>query len=365
VRVLLYSRAFPPAVGGIERFAESLAFWLGERGHAVWVVTDTISGSLEPDRPFRVARRVAIGRARSLARAADVVHVNGLSLRGMGLGMSSRRPVVVTHEGHQAVCPTGLCISSTGNCPAGPDVGPCGGCPDRGLKGTADVRAHRAACQAADLNVAASEYLRRRLGLAGSRTIYNPVAKQAFDASTDAPGEDGLIAFAGRLVSEKGLNILLRALVSVPDARLEILGDGPMGQAYRNLADELGISLRVSFLGSKGFGGVAEAYARASVVCVPSAGDEPFGFAAAEAMAMRRPLVVTPSGALVEMCAERRGFLAAGRDPAALATALQDALAGPHERLDRAARGRAFAVERFSADRVGIAYESAYEELAS
>jgi glycosyltransferase involved in cell wall biosynthesis len=191
------------------------------------------------------------------------------------------------------------------------------------------------------------------------------VAQEAFDSASDAPGEDGLIAFAGRLVSEKGLDTLLRALVLVPDARLEIVGDGPMGPVYRDLADELGISLRVSFLGSMGFSGVAEAYARSSVVCVPTACDEAFGFAAAEAMAMRRPLVVTPSGALVEMCAERRGFAAAGRDPAALATCLQEALADDQQRLDRARRASTFAVEMFSADRVGSAYESVYEEIAA
>jgi glycogen(starch) synthase len=216
-----------------------------------------------------------------------------------------------------------------------------------------------------NLNVAASDYLRRRLGVQGSRTIYNPVAQAAFDAASDLPGKDGLISFAGRLVSEKGLDTLLRALVLVPDARLEIVGDGPMGPAYRDLADELGISLRVSFLGSMGFDGVAAAYARASVVCVPSAWDEPFGFVAAEAMAMRRPLVVTPSGALVELCTEGRGFVAARRDPAALATSLQEALADDQQRLDRARRASTFAIERFSADRVGSAYESVYEEVAS
>jgi glycogen(starch) synthase len=215
-----------------------------------------------------------------------------------------------------------------------------------------------------DLNVTPSDYLRRRLGLQGSRTIYNPVAQEAFDAAIDAPGEDGLIAFAGRLVSEKGLDILLRALVSVPDARLEVVGDGPMGHAYRDLANELGISLRVSFLGSTGFDGVAAAYERASVVCVPSAWDEPFGFVAAEAMAMRRPLVVTPSGALVEMCAERRGFVAEGRDATALAAALRGALADPGERLARAERGRDFAVERLGVEPVGTAYEGAYMEVA-
>jgi hypothetical protein len=53
----LDSRAFPSALGGIERFADSLAGWLGERGRDVWVATDTRGQEPEPERSFRVARR--------------------------------------------------------------------------------------------------------------------------------------------------------------------------------------------------------------------------------------------------------------------------------------------------------------------
>ena len=136
------------------------------------------------------------------------------------------------------------------------------------------------------------------------------------------------MAFAGRLVAEKGLDVLLRATRARCRTReLLVVGDGPMMPAYRDLVEELSLSLRVSFLGSQPFDGVAEAYARASVVCVPTVCEEAFGFAAAEAMAMRRPLVVTPSGALAELCADGRGFVADDRSPQALAVTLRKALA--------------------------------------
>ena len=365
MRVLLFSRAFPPAVGGIERFAETLAGWLAERGHAVIVVTRTEADGREPERPYRVLRRPSAERLFSLARSADVVHANGLSLRGVGLGLLSQRSTVVTQAGHQAVCPTGLCMPTHGACNAGPSFGPCVGCPERGVKGAGDVGLHNAACRAAAANVAVSDYLRSRLGLPRSRTIYNPVSDAAFAAATDATGEDGLVAFAGRLVAEKGLDLLLRATALVPDARLEVVGDGPMLSTYRDLVGELGLSLRVSFLGSQPFDGVAAAYSRASVVCVPSLWDEPFGFVAAEAMAMQRPLVVTPSGALSELCADGRGFVAGDRTATALASSLTEALSDEEERARRAASARRFAEHELSADRAGLAYESLYEDVVA
>jgi glycogen(starch) synthase len=233
------------------------------------------------------------------------------------------------------------------------------------LRGEVDVRAHAAACGRVAANVAISGYILKRLGMLRSRMIYNPVSKEAFDASAPGPGDGELIVFVGRLVQEKGLDRLLGAIALVPDARLEVLGSGPMLPSYRDLAARLGISSRVSFLGSQPFADVAGAYARAGVVCIPSLWDEPFGFVAAEAMAMGRPLVVTPSGALAELCADERGFVTQDRDPASIASTLEAALADDVERARRAERSRAFALDRLTLERSGNAYETLYREVAS
>ena len=63
----------------------------------------------------------------------------------------------------------------------------------RGVGGAADVRMHGAACRAVEANVAVSDYLRSRLGLPRIRTIYSLVSDAAFAAATDATGEDGLV----------------------------------------------------------------------------------------------------------------------------------------------------------------------------
>ena len=275
----------------------------------------------------------------------------------------TRRPTVVTHAGHQAICPTGLCMPKHGDCAAGQSLGPCAECPEGGVRGTADVRLHAGASRRVSANVAVSDYLGARLGVPSNRMIYNPVSRAAFAAATEAPGVDGPVVFAGRLVAEKGLDLLLRALTLVPDARLEVVGAGPMLSAYRDLAATLGLSWRVSFLGLKPFAEVSAAYARASAVCVPSAWHEPFGFAAAEAMAMRRPVVVTPSGALAELCADGRGFVTADLEPRSIAASLQMALGDEPERRRRAGSAYAFALDRLTADCAGKAYQTVYEDV--
>ncbi|MEM4217779.1 MAG: hypothetical protein QXZ09_07120 [Candidatus Methanomethylicaceae archaeon] len=57
------------------------------------------------------------------------------------------------------------------------------------------------------VNVCVSRYLAERIGVPRSHVIYNVVSKAAFEVQADGPGWDGLVAFARRLVAEKGLGL--------------------------------------------------------------------------------------------------------------------------------------------------------------
>jgi glycosyltransferase involved in cell wall biosynthesis len=224
---------------------------------------------------------------------------------------------------------------------------------------------HRAGALRATRNVTISQYQRRRLALPRDQVVYNPVARRAFAAGAPGPGTPGLVAFAGRLVAEKGVDHLLRALVACPDAQLEIAGDGDRRADLERLADDLGLRRRVRFLGALPASGVAELYARAAVVCVPSLWHEPFGYSAAEAMAMQRPVVATPSGALVELLADGRGYVASDMEPASLATALTLGLSDEAARERTAACARDFAADEVSIDVVGPRYAEIYREAVA
>jgi glycosyltransferase involved in cell wall biosynthesis len=105
------------------------------------------------------------------------------------------------------------------------------------------------------------------------------------------------------LYPRKHVDHLLRAwprvLAARPQARLDIIGDGPELRRLSHLAR----GMRNCYLhGHLEGGGLMEFHARSDVFCLPSA-QETFGYAAVEAMASGLSLVVPDSGALAELSA--------------------------------------------------------------
>jgi glycosyltransferase involved in cell wall biosynthesis len=172
-----------------------------------------------------------------------------------------------------------------------------------------------------------------------------------------------LLAFAGRLVPEKGLETLLRAAASLPRVRVEIAGGGPLRAAWADLARELGLAQRVRFVGELTPDGVRDLYSRADIVCVPSIWGEPFGYSAAEAMAMGRPVAASDCGALPELVGDGRGWLCRAGDPEDWAAKLTQALGNPGERQRRGSRAREFACTRLAPAHVARQYVSVYESV--
>ncbi len=120
--------------------------------------------------------------------------------------------------------------------------------------------------------------------------------------------EEEIIFFIGRLVREKGVQVLLHAMPAVlaarPKSKLIIAGTGPMQEELRSLSDRLGIRSRVYFAGyvddiAKNF-----FYKKARVAVFPSL-YEPFGIVALEAMATHTPVIVGNAGGLAEIVEHR------------------------------------------------------------
>jgi glycogen synthase len=361
VRIVIHSQSFAPVLGGMERFGEDLATWLTEQGCDVTVVTAT-AASPEADRgrPYRVVRG-ATAEARARIRHAEAVHVSGLSLRGMGLALAQGQRPVVTHHGYQSVCPTGLVMPEAQSCTAdGRTPGPCDVCPASGAQASAKVRLRRAGSHVARANVAVSRYVAQRTGLPRSSVIWNGLTAATLARGSVSSADPGLIGFAGRLVQEKGLDLLLDAMVTLPHARLEVAGDGPMLGAWQARAEALGLGDRVRFLGRMPLAGVLDLYDRSAVVCVPSRWHEPFGYAVAEAMAVGAAVVATPMGAFPELLSDGRGFLAEATTGPALAQCLRRALEDDELRRHAGASARAFAERTLHMDVAGRAYLAVY-----
>jgi len=102
------------------------------------------------------------------------------------------------------------------------------------------------------------------------------------------------VIFVGRLISEKGVDFLLKALVKVkeelPDVRAMIVGDGPERKRLEHMARNLGLEKNVLFTGFLPYKRVI-ALMKASKVFVLPSWREGFGMVALEAMACGLPVV--------------------------------------------------------------------------
>ena len=76
-------------------------------------------------------------------------------------------------------------------------------------------------------------------------SLVEALPRNSFEMPADVP----IILAAGRLHTNKGFDILLQALPSIPDAVLWLAGSGPEESSLRALAESLGITARVRFLG--------------------------------------------------------------------------------------------------------------------
>ncbi len=142
-----------------------------------------------------------------------------------------------------------------------------------------------------------------------------------------------LLCIAARLQHLKGVDIALRALVAIPGAQLAIMGEGPQGPALEALAQDLGCSDRVHFLGYRT--DFPTIVAGADLLLVPSRA-EGFGLSAVEAMAQGVPVVASAVGALPWLVGTG-GRLCRPEDADDLARAVRAALA-ERQSLSAAAR---------------------------
>jgi glycosyltransferase involved in cell wall biosynthesis len=216
------------------------------------------------------------------------------------------------------------------------------------------------------LFLAVSDALRRRAiarGFPEARTLthYNGVDLDRFRPG-EGLREPGLILHVGRLVEKKGTKLLIEALAGLPDARLVVIGDGPLKGALHRQAGPA-----VQFLGALPPGEVAQWMRRAALLAAPSLtaadGDaEGLPNVVVEAAASGLPVVATRHSGIPEAVEDgKTGFLVAEGDGGTLAAALAAALrAGPE--MSKAAR--ALAEDRFDRVRLSARLERLYDGVA-
>jgi glycosyltransferase involved in cell wall biosynthesis len=252
---------------------------------------------------------VAATRLTRLARRidADIVHSNSLhSWYGWAVATATRRPHV--WSAREIVVQSG-----------------------------AALRVERSLARRADLVIAASQAVAAQLDRRNvvvvhenaDAAVFRPSRAGAFRARVDIPDDVPVVATVGRIDTWKGIDVLLdawpRAKAARSDLHLVVAGAAVRGKDdyFATLATRAGALADVHWLGPRD--DVADLYADADVVVVPSTQPEPYGLVAVEALASGTPIIASDAGGLPEIVASAHpgaGTLVPPRDVDELATAL-------------------------------------------
>ncbi len=187
----------------------------------------------------------------------------------------------------------------------------------------------------------------RTQGWAADRTHYLPNFVSDFAATppaTDLPRGGKLLLGLGRLHTDKGFDLAIRALPRLPGAVLAIAGEGPELGALQSLARREGVADRVHFLGWRHDAG---ALLRAADLFICSSRIEPLGNMVIEAWSAGCPIVAAASAGPAELLRDGAdGTVLPIEDPAALAEGIAALLDDPTRRAAFAQAGR----KRFAAE---------------
>jgi len=186
------------------------------------------------------------------------------------------------------------------------------------------------------------------------------------ELGTSANGGRPYVLFLGRLSWKKGLDRLVRAFVTVPNADLVIAGydEGGYQLVIERLVSEGQIGDRVRFVGPVEGAIKQMLVANASCVVLPSY-NENFGMVVVEAMAAGRPVVVTPEVGLANVVEGTGSGIVAQGDPAAIAAALNFILRNPTQARGMGEAGRTVVQQRYGWDTVARDVQQLYEECCA
>lgn len=338
LRIAIFSAQYPPHMGGIENFTQNLARALGNRGHAVTVVTnDTnsigagwacedgfdvlrlpcvplVDGRLPLPKPSAVRRELL----KELdAREFDGALVNARFYPHSLLGMKTARakglaPLVLDH---------GSAYLSFSN----PVLDPC----VRVYEHVMTTLGKRYKPRYFGISHKSVEWL-RTFGIEAEGVISNSIdaaefrecaSKRDFRAELELDEDDFLVAFVGRFIPEKGISAIIDASrtseLSNRRVVFALAGDGP-------LADEVKAAEgpNLCWMGRLGKDDVSALLQQSDALCLPSR-SEGFSTTLLEAGACGCPAVVTDIGGARELIPdEHYGTIIQSREAAAVISAL-------------------------------------------
>ena len=283
MKILMSSRLFYPSIGGSETNAEILAREFTRFEHEVKLITQTPGDNIAVDGSefaFEVIRQPKPIKLLKLVQWCDIYFHNGIILRDAWPLLIFRRTWVIRHQNW---------IRSI----------------DGTLTGVGG--------NSSSWNSVLKQFL---IGYSTSISISKSIANHLHHPSTVIPNpyRDNFfrlipevsrtkeLVYLGRLVSEKGVEILLDALAKLKEFRLQpqltIIGTGADESNLRQKVFDLKINEQVNFIGKKIGEELVRVLNQHQIMVVPSLYDEPFGVVALEGIACGCVVVGSEGGGL-------------------------------------------------------------------
>jgi glycogen synthase len=340
MRIAIYSLRFAPEIGGIETVVSVLAEEFVKLGQEVLLLTQSRS-SAPDDLPYSVVRGATMRDAKAAVKWCDLYLLNNVSLYHGLAAVCLGKPFAIIHHSLE---PKGCGV---------PEI-------KRLLKRTIGNRGR---------SIAVSRYIAQELP-GSPMVICNPYDNTIFKERPEVV-RDGDLIFVGRLVKEKGVDILLEALAIMRNRnlkpRLTIVGDGPERTNLIGTVKSLDLSMQVDFAGPRTGEDLVSLLNGHRILVVPSVWQEPFGVVALEGSSCGCVVVASDAGGLKEAVGSC-GLTFTSGSANALAVCLEELLRNP-ERLgefrSRAAEHLSMHSREYVADRYLGEFRRMLAEAAS
>ena len=258
MKILILSHVFYPSVGGIEEVSSTLAHEFVNQGHEVKLITQIPATDIKSF-PFKVIRQPKRYQLYKLVEWCDVFFHNNISLQAVWPLLLIRRPSIVAHH---------TWITRTDGSLSWQDY----------LK-----RLLNRFATCISISQAIADHLSTP-----SVIIGNPYRDDLFYEMPEISRDKELV-FLGRLVSDKGVDLLITALGQLKmhgfTPHLTIIGSGSEETFLRNLAKDVGVSTQVNFVGIKTGIELVQLLNTHQIMVVPSRWLEPLGIVALEGIA--------------------------------------------------------------------------------
>ncbi len=176
---------------------------------------------------------------------------------------------------------------------------------------------------------------------------------------------DIFLVTVSRLTHKNATDDVITSLVSLPkNIKFIIIGKGEEGPRLQKLANALGVTDRVKFVGFIPYEQIPEYHSICDIFIRPSR-SEGFGNAFIEAMAAGLPVIATPVGGIVDFIDDKEtGLFCPPNSPQGVSSAVMTLLGDNSLRERLIVQGRARVVERYNWDHIAPMQKSAFDSLS-